>query len=442
MAQTAIDFAQTYATWAAGDGLTLADFSIVSGSNTPNPATWGNLVASYVAADYDFHRGSALSVWARASNSTGVLTNIAAGTDGHVLRRSGTALGFGTLAAGAFAANTIAVSALANAGALSVLGRAANSAGAYADIAVTGGTGLVLRESGAGVLGFGTINGAVAIADGSVSLAKLANITAARLIGRETSGAGVPQELRVEDGITMTATPGIGIAAGGVVRAMLANGSAKSVIGRSANSSGVVADISASGSAATPQVLSDTGSTLAFRSLSAIGGIQVLDKTTVDLQISPTVSTDLYSYLIPANTLTAGNILRVRWNGHWFQNDGGTRILTLTIILGGVTLYSDTTTTITNTAVRRAMTIDFELTCVSNTLQIGTVNLYLGTQNGATTGVGDMAANGQLYMVGETIDSTVNLTSGQTLQIQATLSAVAAGANHYLRRRSAHAEML
>lgn len=46
--------------------------------------------------------GAALSVLGRASNSTGVLADIAAGTDGFVLRRSGTSLGFGTLAAGAF----------------------------------------------------------------------------------------------------------------------------------------------------------------------------------------------------------------------------------------------------------------------------------------------------------------------------------------------------
>ncbi len=49
-----------------------------------------------------------LSVPGRASNTSGVMAAITAGTDGHVLRLSGTTLGFGTLAAGAFAASTIA----------------------------------------------------------------------------------------------------------------------------------------------------------------------------------------------------------------------------------------------------------------------------------------------------------------------------------------------
>ncbi len=49
-----------------------------------------------------------LSVPGRASNSSGVMAAITAATDGHALRLSGTTLGFGTLAAGAFAASTIA----------------------------------------------------------------------------------------------------------------------------------------------------------------------------------------------------------------------------------------------------------------------------------------------------------------------------------------------
>jgi hypothetical protein len=42
--------------------------------------------------------GAALSVPGRASNTAGAFADIAAGTDGHVLRRAGTALGFGTVA--------------------------------------------------------------------------------------------------------------------------------------------------------------------------------------------------------------------------------------------------------------------------------------------------------------------------------------------------------
>lgn len=52
--------------------------------------------------------GSALSVLGRAANTAGALASIVAGTDGHVLRRSGTTLGFGlVVAAGLDALNAL-----------------------------------------------------------------------------------------------------------------------------------------------------------------------------------------------------------------------------------------------------------------------------------------------------------------------------------------------
>lgn len=54
--------------------------------------------------------GAALSVLGRSANSTGAHADITAGTDGHVLRRSGTTLGFGTILSAAISdlATTIA----------------------------------------------------------------------------------------------------------------------------------------------------------------------------------------------------------------------------------------------------------------------------------------------------------------------------------------------
>ena len=68
----------------------------------------------------------------------------------------------------------IAVSKFANALALSLLGRSANSAGAYADIQATAASDAVLRESGS-VLGFGTVAQA-GLANAIISPAKLAVI--------------------------------------------------------------------------------------------------------------------------------------------------------------------------------------------------------------------------------------------------------------------------
>jgi hypothetical protein len=94
-------------------------------------------------------------------------------------------------------ATTIANSAVTDAklrdsGALSVIGRSANSVGAPADIATTASSDAVLRESG-GVLGFGTIATA-GIANSAVTLAKMADVTGPTLLGR-TSGTGAPQAL-------------------------------------------------------------------------------------------------------------------------------------------------------------------------------------------------------------------------------------------------------
>lgn len=93
-------------------------------------------IADSNVTDAKISNRTALSVWGRSANSTGVGADMAAGTDGHVLRRSGTTLGFGTLAAGAFAANTIPLTAVANITAQSVLVNATGSGAAPTAVAL------------------------------------------------------------------------------------------------------------------------------------------------------------------------------------------------------------------------------------------------------------------------------------------------------------------
>ena len=122
-------------------------------------------------------QGSALSVLGVTGNATADVASIAAGTDHHVLRRSGTALGFGLLVNNNVdAAAAIAFSKLQAGTALSVLGRSANSNGAV-DSIVAATDGHVLRRSGTAV-GFGTIV-AGGIADGSITEAKRLRTVAA-----------------------------------------------------------------------------------------------------------------------------------------------------------------------------------------------------------------------------------------------------------------------
>jgi hypothetical protein len=82
---------------------------------------------------------------------------------------------------------------LRDSGALSVIGRSANSSGDPADISAVAASGAVLRESGSTV-GFGTVATA-GIADDAVTFAKMQNITTDRLLGRDTTGTGDVEEI-------------------------------------------------------------------------------------------------------------------------------------------------------------------------------------------------------------------------------------------------------
>jgi hypothetical protein len=99
--------------------------------------------------DAKLRQSTATSVIGRSANSTGAPADIAAGSDGQVLRRSSGALGFGTIVnANVDASAAIAYSKLANLAAAGVLG--ATAAGAVA--ALTSGSGGTAKTA----LGLGT----------------------------------------------------------------------------------------------------------------------------------------------------------------------------------------------------------------------------------------------------------------------------------------------
>lgn len=98
---------------------------------------------------------AALSVIGNPTNVTATLVAITAGTDGHVLRRSGTAVAFGTVATAGITDNAVTDEKLRDSAGLSVIGRSANSSGDPADMAA-GTDGHIMRRAGASI-GFGTI---------------------------------------------------------------------------------------------------------------------------------------------------------------------------------------------------------------------------------------------------------------------------------------------
>ena len=125
----------------------------VSGSGTIWTITTGAVTNS------KFRNSSPLTVIGRSASSSGAVADIAAGTDGHVLRRSGTTLGFGQIVAAGITDGTITLAKMANITGPTVLGRSASGAGAVAELTVSqlysilsisgGGSGRIPRFSGA-----------------------------------------------------------------------------------------------------------------------------------------------------------------------------------------------------------------------------------------------------------------------------------------------------
>jgi hypothetical protein len=124
---------------------------------TLNAATGVLTVSDAAIAFAKFQDLAALSVFGRSVNSAGVGGNITCGAGSNgVIRESGSTIGCGAIAAAAIPSAAITYAKIQNLGALSVMGRSANSAGVGADISATAASDTVLRESGS-TLGFGTL---------------------------------------------------------------------------------------------------------------------------------------------------------------------------------------------------------------------------------------------------------------------------------------------
>lgn len=86
----------------------------VTGSGT---GSFAATIANNAVTDGKFRQSAALTVVGRSANSTGNVADIAAGSDGDVLRRSGTTLGFGTIATAGIADDAVTMAKIAQASA-------------------------------------------------------------------------------------------------------------------------------------------------------------------------------------------------------------------------------------------------------------------------------------------------------------------------------------
>lgn len=182
----------------------------VSGSATftnLGSATLNVTIANNAVSNAKLRDSAALSVIGRDSNSSGDPGDIAASSDGEVLRRSGTTLAFGKVATAGISDDAVTDAILRDSAALSVIGRSANTSGNPGDIAAAN-DGEVLRRSGTAI-GFGTIATA-GIADDQVTNAKLANMSTSTFKGRITAGSGDPEDLSAANAATIISSVNVG----------------------------------------------------------------------------------------------------------------------------------------------------------------------------------------------------------------------------------------
>jgi len=106
-----------------GGGLADGDYGdvVVSGSGT------AIAIDANAVTDSKLRQSAGLSVVARSANSTGNVADVTAGTDGHVLRRSGTTLAFGTVATAGIGDDQVTNAKAANMSAATIKGRASGA---------------------------------------------------------------------------------------------------------------------------------------------------------------------------------------------------------------------------------------------------------------------------------------------------------------------------
>lgn len=203
--------AEVLAMGIGGGGGTLpdGDYGDITVSGTGTVMTIDNNVVS----DAKLRDSAALSVIGRTANSSGDPGDIAAGSDGQVLRRSGTSLGFGTVATAGIGDDQVTDAKLRNSVALSVIGRSANSTGDPADIAA-GSDGDVLRRSGT-TLGFGTIPEA-SVAGLVADLAAKAALASPAFTGNPTVPTAAPGDNDTTAASTAFVTAAVAAGSGGV----------------------------------------------------------------------------------------------------------------------------------------------------------------------------------------------------------------------------------
>jgi hypothetical protein len=117
----------------------------LTGDVTATQNSNATTIATNAVSNTKFRQSVGMSVVGRSASTTGDVSDITAATDGHILRRSGTSIGFGQIAGAGITNGTITYDKLQNITSQRILGRYSTTAGVIQEITI--GTGLSLNTS-------------------------------------------------------------------------------------------------------------------------------------------------------------------------------------------------------------------------------------------------------------------------------------------------------
>lgn len=284
-----------------------------------------------VVSNTKFRQSIALSVVGRSANSTGDVADIAAANDGEVLRRSGTTLGFGTVATAGLADDAVTFAKMQNITTARVLGRTTASTGNVEELPITG-TGNVVLSASPTLIGI--VNLAALIASSYISVAGGIQATGARAY----AGAGLG--LQYAGGICyMQAYDHVGAA-----YLPLTIGASSIVLGPSGTA---VCTITTASIIATVATVFGGVTYYAQGAPSAVNATATLTIAQLLTAIITTTSASAVSLTLPTGTLTDAGVLSGLANNRAFE----WALINLGSASGAVTILAGTDHTFVGNAV-------------------------------------------------------------------------------------------